>query len=79
MLRLFLFLAVLLIAACRQPQASRDDANTPAGKVGQAAHRVANDAGKAVKAAGKEIGKAAREARAGWNEAAERDRAKRRE
>lgn len=52
------------------------EANTPAGKVGKAAHVIAKDAGKVAKVAGRELGKAAHQAREGWKEAARQDSAK---
>ncbi len=54
----------------------REAANTPAGKVGQAAHRVSVEAGKASQAIGRQLGQAAREAREGWKEDARKQRAK---
>jgi hypothetical protein len=73
--------AVLLLAGCGRHESTsqrRDEANTPAGKVGQAAHTVAKGTGKVLKEAGKEIGKAAHQAKEGWNEAAREDKAKNR-
>ena len=79
-----LFALLVLLAACREPQVSRDEhrpgnPETPAGKVGQVTHDIAKDAGKAAKEVGKEIGKAARDAKAGWKEASERDKSARRD
>ena len=51
-------------------------ADTPAGKVGQVAYDAAKVTGKAAKAAGRELGKAAHDARAGWKEAAAKDKGK---
>jgi hypothetical protein len=50
------------------------DANTPAGKVGQAAHRAAVEADKAGRVIGRKLDKAAHDAREGWNEDAHRNR-----
>ena len=50
------------------------DANTPAGKLGKAAHTVAVHTEKAAKAAGRELGKAAHQAHEGWKEAAREDK-----
>ena len=59
----------------RQSEAQRQhDANTPAGKVGQAAHRAAVEADRAAAAVGRKVDKAAHEAREGWNEDARRTR-----
>jgi hypothetical protein len=50
------------------------DANTPAGKAGQAAHRAAVEADKAAAAIARKLDKAAHDAREGWNEDARRNR-----
>jgi hypothetical protein len=71
----------LILGACgsRESEAERHrEANTPAGKTGQAAHSVAKEVGKAAHTVSKEIGKAAHEAREGWKEAAAEDKAKQR-
>ena len=52
------------------------DANTPAGKVGQAAHKVAVEADKAGKVAARKLQQAAHDAKAGWNEDAQKDQGK---
>jgi len=57
-------------------QQQKQEANTPAGKVGQAAHGVAKVTGKAAKVAGRELGKAAHQAKEGWKEAGRKDKAK---
>jgi hypothetical protein len=49
------------------------DANTRAGKVGQAAHKVAVEADKARRVIGRKLGKAAHDAREGWKEDARTD------
>jgi hypothetical protein len=66
----------LAFASCgtHESEAQRhQDANTPAGKVGQAAHRAAVEADKAARAIGKKVDKAAHDAREGWNEDAHRN------
>lgn len=52
------------------------DANSPAGKAGQVAHKAAVQAGKTAHAIGQQLGKAAHDAHAGWKEAARKDQAK---
>lgn len=63
----------LMISACTRPadpSARRDaDPNSPAGKVGQAAHKAADKLEEVGKKAGKEIKKTARQAKAGWDKA----------
>lgn len=50
------------------------EANTPAGKVGQVAHKAAVEADKAGRVIGRELGKAAHDAREGWKEDARKDK-----
>lgn len=50
------------------------EANTPAGKAGQAAHKVALQAEKAGRAVGRSLDKAAHDAHEGWKEDAHKDR-----
>jgi hypothetical protein len=72
-------LGFLMLAGCgyrETPEQRRDDANTAAGKVGQAAHKVAVEAGKASRAVGRELDKAAHDAHEGWKEAARKDQKK---
>ena len=76
----FLLLVILaalgMSLACGSHQSEEErhrQANTPAGKVGQAAHKVAVEADKASRQIGRELGKAARDAHAGWKEAARKD------
>jgi hypothetical protein len=74
--------AISLGACSRSYESSSQrerEANSPAGKVGQVAHKVAKGTGKVVKAAGKELGKAAHQAREGWKESARQDRAKKKQ
>ena len=52
----------------------RREANSPAGRAGQVAHKIAVEAGKAGHAAGRELGKAAHDAHEGWKEDASKDR-----
>ena len=70
--------AALTLGACG-PRETADqkhaDANTPAGKLGQAAHKVAVEADKAGKVAARKLERAAHDAKAGWNEDAQKDRA----
>lgn len=65
--------------ACGKPETEdqrHHEANTPAGKVGQAAYGAARESGKVAKAAGKELSKAAHDAHEGWKEAERRQTAK---
>ena len=74
-------LASLLLAinACgsRESEAEQHrDANTPAGKAGQAAHKAAVEADKAGRVIGRNLEKAAHDAHEGWKEAARKDQGK---
>ncbi len=74
-----MLLAVLALAGCgsrESPEQRREDANTPAGKVGQAAHKAATAADKAGRVVARKLEKAAHDAHAGWNEAASKDKSK---
>ena len=76
---LFLVSIFLLSSCFRSAESTiqrHEDANSPAGKAGKAAHRVAVETEKAAAAAGKEINKAAHQANEGWREAAREDKAK---
>ena len=67
---------LLLTGACgsRESEEQRHrEANTPAGKLGQAAHKVAVEANKAGKVVGQKLDKAAHDAHEGWKEAARKD------
>lgn len=55
------------------PEERSRDANSPAGKVGQAAHKVAVEAGKATRVVGRQLDKAAHDAHEGWKEASRKD------
>jgi hypothetical protein len=69
-----LCMAILILAALpacgpRESEQQREhDANTVAGKIGQAAHRAAVEADKAGRVIGRQLGKAAHDARAGWQQ-----------
>jgi hypothetical protein len=77
-----LALALLSLAGClgsgQGEDQKRADANSAAGKVGKAAHAVAVQSGKAASAVGKDLSKMARQAHAGWQEASQQDKAKKR-
>jgi hypothetical protein len=79
--QILLVIGVLSTSACMRSTQSererRDAANSPAGKVGQAAHKAADEAGKVMKAAGRELGKAAHEAHEGWKEAGRQEKERR--
>lgn len=71
-----LIAGLLTVAGCsyrETPEERSRDANTPAGKMGQAAHKVAVEAGKATRVVGNEINKAAHDAREGWKEASRKN------
>ena len=51
------------------------DANTPAGKLGKAAHTVAVHTEKVAKVAGRKLATAAHQAHEGWKEAARENKA----
>lgn len=71
---------LLTLGACSRSTESASqrhaDANTPAGKIGKAAHTVAVHTEKAAKAAGRQLEKAAHQANEGWKEAAREDQSK---
>lgn len=75
-----LLAGMLTLGGCTRSTESaaqrHNDANTPAGKVGKAAHTVAVHAEKAAKVAGRELAKAAHQAHEGWKEAAREDKSK---
>jgi hypothetical protein len=72
-----LVLAMLGMAvACgprETPEQRRSEANTPAGKLGQAARKAANEANKASRVISKQLNQAAHDAREGWKEAGRTD------
>jgi hypothetical protein len=67
-------LAITGCASHESDEERHDDANTPAGKVGQAAHRAAVEADKAGRVIGRKLDKAAHDAHEGWKEAARNDK-----
>jgi hypothetical protein len=70
---------LITLSACgsrQSPEERHDAANTPAGKLGQAAHRATVEANKAGQAIGRELSQAARNAREGWKEDARKQRDK---
>ncbi len=75
-----LIVAGLITSGACAPQQTveqrRHDANTPAGKVGQAAHKAAVEVDKAGRVVGRQINKAAHDAHEGWKEAARKDQQK---
>ena len=73
-----LSLATLLsVSACTTSTESdaqrRSEANSAAGKLGQAAHSVAVHTEKAAKVVGRKLDKAAHQAHEGWEESARKD------
>lgn len=71
--------AFLTLSACGSRESEEErhrEANTPAGKAGQAAHRVAVEADKAGRVIGRKLDKAAHDAHEGWKEAARKDQDK---
>lgn len=72
-----LVLSLMSFTACVSRETSEErhrDANTPAGKVGQAAHKVAVEADKAGRVIGRQLDRAAHDAHEGWKEAARKDK-----
>ena len=70
---------LILLAGCgyrETPEAHQHDANTPAGKVGQAAHKAAIEAGKAGRAISRELDKAAHDVHEGWKEESRKDQSR---
>ena len=68
--------AMLSVSGCTSTESEAQrhaDANSAAGKLGQAAHSVAVHAEKAAKVAGRKLDKAAHQAHEGWEESARRD------
>ncbi|HMF74788.1 MAG TPA: hypothetical protein VK604_03915 [Bryobacteraceae bacterium] len=77
--RAILCASLLLPVACGPRQTDeqrRADANTPAGKLGQAAHKASVELDKAGRAVGRKLDKAAHDAHEGWKEADRKDRDK---
>jgi hypothetical protein len=70
---------LLSLSACGSHESTEErhrDANTPAGKAGQVAHKVAVQANKAARVLGRKLDKAAHDAHEGWKEAARNDPSK---
>jgi hypothetical protein len=70
-------MGLLAITSCASHESEEErqrDANAPAGKVGQAAHKAAVQADKAGRVIGRKLDKAAHDAREGWKEAARNDK-----
>lgn len=68
---------LLMLSGCGPHQSAEqrhEDANTPAGKLGQAAHRATVEANKASQAIRRQLGQAAHDAREGWKEDARKQR-----
>lgn len=68
--------ATMAVSGCAPRETAEErhrEANTPAGKAGQAAHAIAVEANKAGKVIGRQLDKAAHDAREGWKEAARKD------
>ena len=76
---LIMLAGLITLNACggRESKEQRQgDANSPAGKAGQAAHKMAVEAEKAAQVAKRKLDKAAHDAREGWKEDARKDRDK---
>lgn len=64
-----LFAVLMVGCGSRESEAQRQqDANTPAGKAGQVAHKAAVELDKAGHVIGRKLDKAAQHAREGWKE-----------
>lgn len=73
----FVLSALVMSLACAPNETEEQrhrEANTPAGKAGQVAHKIAVGADKAGHAVGRQLGKAAHDAHEGWKEDASKDR-----
>ena len=74
-----IFVATGVFTGCapqETPEERRRAANTPAGKIGQAAHKAATEADKAGQAIGRQLKQAAHDAHEGWKEDARKDQSK---
>jgi len=72
-------LGLMTLGACSAPppkEGRSRDANTPAGKLGQAAYKASVEVGKAGKVIGQKLDTAAHNAHEGWKEAARKDQNK---
>lgn len=70
--------SLLIASACTSHESAEKrhrDANTPAGKAGQAAHKVAVQVDKAGRVVGRKLEQAAHDAHEGWKEAARKNNA----
>lgn len=73
----FILAGLIALSSCGSHESQEErhrEANTPAGKVGQAAHKVAVQADKAGQVIGRKLDKAAHDAHEGWKEAARKDK-----
>ena len=76
-LLIFVVTAALIGCGPREtPEQQHKEANTAAGKLGQAADKAAVEADKASQVVGRELKKAAHDAHEGWKEAARNDQSK---
>jgi hypothetical protein len=74
-----LMLIVLLLTGCgfgETKDQRHQEANSVAGKVGQAAHKAVVEAQKATNNAGRQLTKAAHDAREGWKEESRKSKGK---
>lgn len=73
-----LAVSLMLLLSCSQEteEQRHREANTVAGKLGQAAHKAAVETDKAGRVIGKKLDKAAHDAKAGWEEDARKQRSK---
>jgi hypothetical protein len=76
----FVLGSTLILSSCfgsNESSSQRErNADTPAGKAGQAAHKIAKESEKAAKEINKKLDQAAHQARDGWQKAAQDDKAK---
>ena len=74
-----IFVGLITMVACSSPppkEGRTREANTPAGKVGQAAYKATVEVGNAGKVIGRKLDTAAHNAHEGWKEAARKDQKK---
>jgi len=72
-------LCLVALSGCSTRESKEEqhrDANTPAGKVGQAAHKVSVQAQKAGREIGRKLDKAMHDAHEGWQEDARKSQDK---
>ena len=75
-----LLVATITAGGCgygESPAEKHREANTPAGKLGQVAHKAAVEADKAGRVIGRKLDKAAHDAKEGWNEDAHKPQERR--